>query len=80
MPAQAEFRCQILEAREVAQFPKQNLDAIRRAGYEKVDAFGAQENRAFERLLPAKSDEALAKWLQIAQLGKAISCDICDLL
>jgi hypothetical protein len=80
MLTQAEFRRQIFEAAETAEFLQQNLDAIRRAGNEKVDAFGAQENRAFERLLPAKSDEPLTKWLQIAQLGKAISCDICDLL
>ena len=80
MLTQAEFRRQIAESAETAEFLQQNLDAIRRAGNEKVDAFGAQENRAFERLFPAKSDEALAKWLQIAQLGKAISCDIGDLL
>ena len=41
MPAQAEFRRQVLKAWDVAQCPKQNLDAIRRAGHEKVDAFGA---------------------------------------
>ena len=80
MPTQAEFRREILETGNAEQLCQQSLDAIRRAGDEKVDAFGAQENRAFEGLFPAKPDEALTEGLQIAEFGKAIGCDVGDLL
>ena len=77
---QADLRSQILKAGKLAQGTKERLDAGRRAGHEKVDAFGAQENRAFEALLPAQTHESLAEWLEIAQFGEAIGGDVGDLL
>ena len=77
---QADLRSQTLKTGKLAQGTKERVDASRRAGHEEVDAFGAQENRAFERLLPAESHEALAKGFEIAQLGEAIGGDVGDLL
>ena len=77
---QADLRGQILKAGKLPQGPKERLDASRRAGHEEVDAFGAQENRAFEALLPAQTHESLAEWIEIAQFGEAIGGDVGDLL
>jgi hypothetical protein len=80
MPTQADFWREIFEAGKAAQLYQQSLDPIRRASNEKVDAFGAQKNRAFEGLLSAKPDEALTERLQIAEFSKAVGGDVGDLL
>ena len=79
LSTQANLRGEIFEPGQSAEGLEQDFNSLLRAGHKKVNALGAQKNCAFESFFPAKIDEAFALSFEIAQLGKSIGGNVCDL-
>jgi hypothetical protein len=79
LSAQANLRAEIFQTGQNAEGLDQGFNSFLRAGHKKVNALGAQKDRAFESFFPAKIEEAFALSFEIAQLGKSIGSNVCDL-
>ncbi len=76
--ALAVFGFQAFEPGNAAQFCNERIHVLAKAGDEHVDAFGAEQDRAFQPALLAQIQQTLAQVLQAGERGELIAGDVGD--